>query len=92
MGYSKPIYAADFADFESYVARIQQEWDAQWKRVYSADWSGVAPHQHAPACVLVDRWAGVACWAECYLMHGVVVQRPQRSALRTTTTGSTRCP
>ena len=26
---------------ESYVARIQQEWDAQWKRIYAADWSGV---------------------------------------------------
>lgn len=41
VGYSEPISAADFADFESYVARIQQEWDAQWKRIYAADWSGV---------------------------------------------------
>ena len=40
MGYSEPIFPGDFGDFEAYVAHIQREWDAQWKRVYAADWSG----------------------------------------------------
>ena len=43
MGYSEPIFPGDYGDFEAYVAHVQREWDAQWKRVYTADWSGRGP-------------------------------------------------
>ena len=57
MGYSEPIFAADFKDFESYVAAIQREWDAQWKRVSMADWSGANALALPSLCVC--RGAGV---------------------------------
>lgn len=41
MSYAEPIFAADFPDFEAYVAAIQKEWDAQWARIYAADWAGM---------------------------------------------------
>ncbi len=50
VGYSEPIFPGDHGDFEAYVAHIQREWDAQWKRVYTADWSGREhPLAHAGA-------------------------------------------
>ena len=49
VGYSEPIFPGDYEGFEAYVAHIQHEWDAQWKRVYAADWSGRGPLPHAGA-------------------------------------------
>ena len=56
MAYSEPIFAADFADFESYVAGIQREWDAQWKRISMADWAGAASGAAALLRVCYDAW------------------------------------
>jgi hypothetical protein len=39
VGYSEPIHSEKYPSFEEFVREVQQQWDAQWKRVYSADWS-----------------------------------------------------
>lgn len=36
-GYSRVIDSASHKDFEGFVAQIQQEWDALWRQVYSAN-------------------------------------------------------
>ena len=38
-GYSGPIDSADYPDFDAFVAKVQEEWDKLWERVYSADMS-----------------------------------------------------
>ena len=31
---------ADFPDFDSFWAKVQQTWDRQWRTVFGADWEG----------------------------------------------------
>lgn len=45
VGYSEPLLASSFSSFDGFVQAVQQEWDAQWKRIYTADWSS-EPHTH----------------------------------------------
>lgn len=40
VGYSDPIDPSKYSTFEEFMAFVQSAWDAQWKRVYSADLSG----------------------------------------------------
>ena len=40
VGYAEPIHPSKFDTFEAFVDAVQVEWDAQWKRIYSADFSG----------------------------------------------------
>lgn len=40
VGYAKPIDPSQFSSFEEFVASVQTAWDAEWKRVYTADLSG----------------------------------------------------
>lgn len=37
---AEPIITADFPDFESFWAKVQEAWDAQWQAVFGADWQG----------------------------------------------------
>lgn len=41
VGFSEPIITADYPDFEDFWAKVQQTWDAQWAKVYGADWEGL---------------------------------------------------
>ena len=34
--------AAEFADFPSFWAKVQETWDSQWRTVFGADWQGEA--------------------------------------------------
>ncbi|EIE23093.1 hypothetical protein COCSUDRAFT_36647 [Coccomyxa subellipsoidea C-169] len=43
VGYSEAMHPSSFPTFDGFVAAVQKEWDAQWSRVYSADWSTAAP-------------------------------------------------
>ncbi len=45
VGYADPIDPAGFASFEEFMAALQKAWDAEWKRVYSAQLSGINPQQ-----------------------------------------------
>ena len=40
VGYSRLINAADHAEPQGFFEEVQRVWDAEWQRVYSADWSG----------------------------------------------------
>ena len=40
VGYAEPMHSSRFDTFEAFVDAVQVEWDAQWKRIYSADFSG----------------------------------------------------
>lgn len=39
VGYAEPISSSKFDTFAAFVDDVQREWDAQWKRVYGADFS-----------------------------------------------------
>ncbi len=39
VGYSEVIRSADYRDVAAFTEAVQAEWDRQWRRVYSADWS-----------------------------------------------------
>ena len=39
-GYAEAIAPAEFDSFEAFVAEVQRVWDLEWKRVYSASYSG----------------------------------------------------
>ncbi|KAK9815692.1 hypothetical protein WJX72_008180 [[Myrmecia] bisecta] len=39
VGYSEVIRSSDFGTFEEFVAAVQKAWDAEWARVYAADWN-----------------------------------------------------
>jgi hypothetical protein len=36
-GYSEVITTADYADFESFLAKVQETWDSTWREVYATD-------------------------------------------------------
>lgn len=45
VGYAEPIDSAEFASFEEFLPAVQSSWDSEWRRVYSANWSGrLIPH------------------------------------------------
>ena len=35
-----PIITAHYPDFESFWAKVQEAWAAQWQTVFGADWQG----------------------------------------------------
>ncbi|KAK9903375.1 hypothetical protein WJX75_004155 [Coccomyxa subellipsoidea] len=39
VGYSEAMHPSSYPTFDGFVAAVQKEWDIQWSRVYSADWS-----------------------------------------------------
>ena len=41
VGYAEPISSSNFDTFDAFVENVQREWDAQWKRVYGADFSSM---------------------------------------------------
>ena len=43
VGYSEAMHPSSYSTFDAFVAAVQKEWDAQWSRVYSADWSSKLP-------------------------------------------------
>ncbi len=43
VGYSEPIHSGSFTSFDAFVRAVQQEWDVQWKRIYTADWTSEHP-------------------------------------------------
>ena len=45
VGYSDVIRSADFATVAAFTEAVQAEWDRQWRRIYTADWSS------APCCL-----------------------------------------
>ena len=44
VGYSEPIFSAEYPTFEAFLAQVQKSWDAQWQRINSADWSSALPN------------------------------------------------
>ena len=40
VGYSEPVHSSQFGTFDQFADKVQQEWDHQWKRVYSARLQG----------------------------------------------------
>ena len=40
VGYSEPIHSTQFPSFDGFASKVQQEWDFQWKRVYSSQPAG----------------------------------------------------
>lgn len=40
--YAEPIHPSDFGSFENFMAAVQESWDKEWQRVYSADWKSAA--------------------------------------------------
>ena len=69
VGYSEVIRPADFASFEAFMAAVQAEWDRQWHRVYSADWSS-APSVHTCHC---HHGQCSKCWRR---RHTAAVEKP----------------
>lgn len=47
VGYSEAMHPSSYPSFDAFVAAVQKEWDAQWSRVYSADWSSKRPFCNA---------------------------------------------
>ena len=41
VGYAEPISSSKFDTFDAFVENVQRVWDAQWKRVYDADFSSM---------------------------------------------------
>ena len=39
VGYSEVIRSADFDTVAAFTEAVQAEWDRQWQRIYTADWS-----------------------------------------------------
>lgn len=39
VGYSEVIRAADYDTVAAFTEAVQTEWDRQWRRIYTADWS-----------------------------------------------------
>ena len=44
VGYAEHINPTKFASFDNFMAAVQSSWDREWKRVYSAKWSGKLSH------------------------------------------------
>ena len=40
VGYAEHINPSKFASFDDFMTAVQTSWDREWKRVYSAEWSG----------------------------------------------------
>ena len=53
VGYSEPIHSTQFPDFEGFASKVQQEWDHQWKRVYSSKPGGKASQTYFLATCFV---------------------------------------
>lgn len=53
VGYSDIIHTKDYASFEDMLKALQQAWDAQWLRVYSARPEGQS-HQCCSPPVLMQ--------------------------------------
>ena len=49
VGYAEPIHPTECPSFEVFMDRVQKAWDAEWQRIYSADWSREL-HSHDPQC------------------------------------------
>ena len=41
VGYAEAIYSSEYDSFDAFVDAVQREWDIQWKRIYSAEFSCV---------------------------------------------------
>lgn len=39
VGYAEPIRSSEYDNFDAFVDAVQREWDIQWKRIYSAEFS-----------------------------------------------------
>lgn len=44
VGYSEAMHPDSYPTFDAFTAAVQKEWDAQWSRVFSADWASEFPH------------------------------------------------
>jgi hypothetical protein len=45
VGYAEHIDSTNFVTFEEFLSAVQNSWDSEWRRVYTADWSGtLMPH------------------------------------------------
>lgn len=58
VGYSEPVHSSQYGSFDQFAARVQQEWDRQWKRVYSARLEGECSVRPCwlPCCIWLS-WA-----------------------------------
>ena len=41
VGYAEPIRSSEYDSFDAFVDAVQREWDVQWKRIYSAEFSSM---------------------------------------------------
>ena len=41
VGFSEVLWPKDYPDFESFMAKVQSTWDAEWNEVFSADVEGL---------------------------------------------------
>ena len=41
VAYAEPIRSSEYDSFDAFVDAVQREWDIQWKRIYSAEFSSV---------------------------------------------------
>lgn len=39
VGYAEHIDSTNFVTFEEFLSAVQNSWDSEWRRVYTADWS-----------------------------------------------------
>lgn len=51
VGYAEPIHSSEFDTFEMFVDAVQRQWDIQWKRIYSAEFSSahIVLNRNTPA-------------------------------------------
>lgn len=47
VGYSEPVHSSQHPTFDQFAAKVQEEWDQQWKRVYSARLQGETQTKHS---------------------------------------------
>jgi len=43
VGYSEAMHPESYPTFDAFTAAVQKEWDTQWSRVFSADWTSKFP-------------------------------------------------
>ena len=41
VGYAEAIHSSAYDSFDAFVDAVQREWDIQWKRIYTAEFSSV---------------------------------------------------
>ena len=61
VGYAEPIRSSEYDSFDAFVDAVQREWDIQWKRIYSAEFSSMLSSLKSThtveSCIAIVGWA-----------------------------------